>query len=390
MNIKRKIWHLFFLPLFIGCEATDNGTSSHSNTNIFSSKIEPINYSKAEAMNKKLGKGINFSNSWESADRSGRGCLDSCLNNPIRDNDFLIVKAAGFNSIRIPVRWDLTASNAFPYTIEPARLEGVKNHAKMANALGMPVIINVHNYVTLDTTSDYHRIFEEAKFIGIWVQIADAFKDFPDDMLVFEVLNEPYDEITNDILNELHALVYSIIREKNLGKTISFNPNGYASFNNINKIKLPKDGNLIISGHYYRPHTFTHQGHDEPCGDTTWGTTAERERLQKNFQAFVDTAKKYFPSLNGGHIPLNIGEFGVANKKNNNAIHCEDGLALPSDEEKAKWAQAVVETSEAAGMSWHYWGFKGAGGFEAYDKASGEWFQPVLKALIPNSPSLKP
>jgi aryl-phospho-beta-D-glucosidase BglC (GH1 family) len=344
-----------------------------------------VDYSKAEVMNKRLGKGINFSNSWESPD-PGNGCLDSCLNNPIRNEDFLIVKEAGFNSIRIPVRWARTASNEFPFTIEPARMEGVKRHAQMAIDLGMPVIINVHHDTELDTSTGFQQAFQELKFTGIWIQIADAFKDFPDDMLVFEIFNEPHDQITDDILNELFATVYNIIREKNPGKTITFNPNGYGSFNNMNKMKLPKDGNLIITGHYYQPITFTHQGHGNSCGDTTWGTPPDKLTLKRNFQAFVDTAKKYFPSLNGGHIPLNTGEFGVSN--NNSETHCDKGLVLPSDEEKAKWVQAVVEASEAAGMSWHYWGFKGAGGFEVYNKATGEWYQPVLKALIPNSPSL--
>ncbi len=231
-------------------------------------------------------------------------------------------------------------------------------------------------------------------------------------MLVLEILNEPRNKVTKDILNELIDSAYTIIREKNPKKTIMFNPNEFGKFYRMGEMKLPKDGNIIISGHYYELYTFTHQGsHGQKCGKTTWGTSADKLLITSHFRAYRDTAMKYFPDINGGHVPLNNGEFGVSGLRTgfgddpscqatalfpeltadeiNMLSNAEIAArAFPSDEERGQWTKAVIEATDNLNMSWHYWGFNRVGGYEVYDKGTKSWFAPVLKALIPNSPLL--
>ena len=38
----------------------------------------------------------------------------------------------------------------------------------------------------------------------------------------------------------------------------------------------------------------------------------------------------------------------------------------------------MIVEAEKYGMSWHYWGFVGVGGFEAYDKWAGKWYPELL------------
>lgn len=152
--------------------AAPNGGNSSTTT----SSHTKVDYSKGRAMNKRLGKGINLGNAWDgnsyyncgtlsegedleyvnlngeaktitltSADkpffgnipsaRYNDGCpdkLDGSWSNPIKDEYFQKIKAAGFNSIRLPVRWQHN-SDPVSHTVNPDRLAGVMEDVKLAN-----------------------------------------------------------------------------------------------------------------------------------------------------------------------------------------------------------------------------------------------------------------
>ncbi len=338
-----------------------------------SSSDGSIDYSPAIRMNKLLGKGINFGNSWD-AGRSNADVntvydyLDDYWSNPIQDEWFTIVKTAGFNSIRLPVRWNQTAENVAPYTLQAARVAGVKDDIRIANSLGMPVIINVHHYLELYADP----AGQEAKFFGIWRQIAEEFKDFSNDSLVFEILNESRGA-SDAYLNVFIDSVYHIIRATNPGRTIMINPGNWGKFEEMTDLILPADGNLIISGHYYDPFSFTHQGHDDRACGVLWDATDQEalSTLVSDFKSYVALAKKLFPGKDNTHIPLNVGEFGVSSA-------CSD---VP-DANRASYLENVLEVAEGLGFSWHYWAFTGVN-FDAYNKAAGAWYPEILQALIP-------
>lgn len=364
--------------LFTGCNSSGGGLSQplSSSEEISSSSVAvAVDYSKARAMNARLGRGINFGNSWDS-----QGKNDCSWSNCIEDEWFTIVKNAGFNSIRLPVRWNYNADTLPPYTINAERLAGVKEDIEIALSLNMPVIINIHHYNELISAKADALITEKARYTAIWRQVAEALEIYPDSMIVFELLNEP-NGMADNVINELIDSGYTAIREKSKGKTIMINPNGYAKFYLMNKLILPQDGNLIISGHFYEPYTFTHQGvHGQPCGGTWIADKYNIAGFESDFQGFVNMATEYFPDINGGHIPLNMGEFGVSGV---NTSGCADE-ELPSDAERAVWIQEIVRIAESHDISWHYWGFAGVGGFEAYDKDLNSWYPEILKALIQN------
>ena len=77
------------------------------------STVVPVDYTLGRTMNAILGRGINLGNSWDSDSYD-----DSGWSNPIRDEDFAIIKAAGFNSVRIPVRWQKN-SDYTTHTVNP-------------------------------------------------------------------------------------------------------------------------------------------------------------------------------------------------------------------------------------------------------------------------------
>ncbi len=370
----------------IGCLlcACDNGTAPPRSTpKNNSSSAVPVDYTRGRYMNAILGRGINLGNSWDSDGRD-----DAAWSNPIRDVDFAIIKAAGFNSVRIPVRWQYN-SDYSTHTVDPERLAGVIEDINLAIANGLAVVVNFHHYVELNCAGGGHKDrgckydatkFEEEKnhFLLLWAQVATAMNIFPDDMIVLEILNEPV--IPNvDLVNQLMLDAYNVIRTHAPNKTIMFEALHGAKFYDIDKMKLPPDGNIIFSGHYYEPFQYSHQGnmHGNACrGDNAKSITASTD-----LSSYATLAKQYYPDINGtDHVPLNMGEFGVAGG-DVSPCNWEDGNG-PSSEGKAEWANAAAKAAISRGMSFHYWGFSYTGGFDAYDPGSEKWHTGFPQALI--------
>jgi len=378
-----------------------------------SSNAKAVDYSLGRAMNKRLGKGINLGNAWDGAaywtcgtlkdaydqedeayiplvaadtsdyvnmpfKRYNYGCkdrLDSSWSNPISDSYFKLLKDAGFNSVRIPVRWQHN-SNPETHEVNPDRLAGVKEDVKLAIDAGLAVVVSFHWYHELmfagnhaTTLPDYYAE-EKSHFAALWKQIASEFKEFPDTMLVWDILNEPTVKDVN-ILNEIMNTGYEAIRSVEKNKTIMFESYHAAKFADIVALQMPDDGNIIYSGHYYEPYNYSHQGHSYACkGDEAYAMTAYND-----FKAYVDEARKAYPDKNGGFIPMNMGEFGISGQTG----PC--GAKGPSDKYKAIWTRDLIKAVSKYDISWHYWGFVGVGGFEAYDRANGKWFPGMLDAF---------
>lgn len=345
-------------------------------------------YSRAIAVNKMLGHGINFGNSWDSGIDPQKKCeegkendwcytegkvydyLDEKWNNPIDDEWFKIAKDAGFQSIRLPVRWNQTALQEPPYTIQAERVAGVKHHIDVANSLGMPVVINQHHFNELYENPDKYL----PQFYAIWEQIAEEFKDYSNDSLVFEVLNESRGK-SDKILAQMTDSAIKIIRKTNPGRTIMIDPGNYGKFDLMGDFADIKDSNIIIDGHYYEPYSYSHQGHNGACG-SLWKPIDQTAALSivADLKNYVQLAKKTFPGKNGTYAPLYIGEFGASSA-------CEaEGV---DDENRSYYIKAIVEVANQLGYTWAIWGFTGVQ-FDIYDKGAGGWYPKILEVLQKN------
>ena len=354
--------------------ACDNGGSHQTAAALQddnTTTAKAIDYSKGRAMNKRLGKGINLGNSWDSQGSS----LDCSWGNCIEDSDFAIIKATGFNSIRLPVRWQQN-SDYETHTVDPDRLAGVKEDIELALAQGLAVIVDFHWYNELDEAGNNYSADpqayenEKAHFLKLWEQVATELNKYPDSLLVLEILNEPTIS-SADLVNSLLNDAYQVIRTFAPGKTIMFEAFHASKFADLKSMKLPEDGNIIFSGHYYEPYTYSHQGHSYACkGDDAYANTATYDMA-----TYSKIAKELYPDINGGHIPMNMGEFGISGgTEYANSRNCNEGESLPTARMKAKWAKQTIQAAEANDISWHYWGFTKVGGFEAYSRDDATWY----------------
>lgn len=307
-------------------------------------------------MNERLGRGVNL---------GGSGRLN------IREEDFQAIKDAGFNSIRLPVRWSAYSLEDPPYSIDSSWFEKVDWAVKQALSRDLPIVLDFHYYplisfVGRETTNETLE-HNTKRFIGLWEQIADHYRDYPPELL-FEVMNEPSNQLGPVRWNKLQNEAIRTIRLTNPTRIIVAGPECWQRVYALPNLRLPEDdNNIIVAVHCYEPLQFTHQGASYVDGAEAWvGTTwtqtsVQKHALLRDFYAMAAWGADH-------NRPLYLNEFG------------SDSIA--DMDSRALYAFTLTRQAEKMGMSWAYWCFGGSF-FGIYDRIHEQYRKPLLEALIP-------
>jgi endoglucanase len=301
-----------------------------------------------------LTHGVNFGNALEAPNEGEWGVT-------LKEEYFDAIAKAGFQAVRIPIRWSAHAAKESPYTIDAKFFERIDWAIEQALSRKLAVVINVHHYAEMDRDPEPHLL----RFVGLWKQIAERYRD-KSDRLFFEVLNEPHEKLTDELWNDVFPKVLKVIRERNPDRALIVGPGHWNSIHSLEKLSLPEDDRrLIVTFHYYEPYHFTHQGAPwDPQsakwkGETWTGTEKQLEELHKAFEKAAAWGKKH-------DRPMYLGEFG--------SYHVADMNS------RAAWTRAVVRAAERHGMAWCYWEF--GAGFGVFDRDAGNWRESLKSALL--------
>lgn len=276
----------------------------------------------------------------------------------IRDEDLGAVADAGFDTIRLPIRWDQHMQSRAPYAVNILHMRRVRQVVNQARRLGLGVIIDVHHY---DALMENPRR-ETTRFLSLWDQIAREFADAPSNVY-FEILNEPTLSISMSQLNALYRQVIPVIRQTNPTRTLIIGGNSWNSVDRMDDVAWPNDPNIVATFHDYGPHEFTHQGapwmsENYPEG-RQWGG-------RKDLVEFGETYSlaRQFQKRTG--LPILVGEFGVIDR-------------VP-DAQRAYWIKSRRKQIEADGYGWCAWDLDGA--FTSYDTKTRQWLPGMLDAFF--------
>lgn len=304
-----------------------------------------------------MRRGINIGNALEAPTEGEWGVY-------IKDEYFKIIREAGFDTVRIPIRWSAHADQNPPYKIDDDFFIRVDHVVNKALEQSLIVVINIHHYEEIMQDPMKH----EERFIALWRQIAEHYKDYPEN-LYFELLNEPSGVLTSDIWNELLANAIRIIRETNPERKIVVGPVDWNSVHRLKDLMIPEvDENIIVTFHLYTPFEFTHQGAEwvspsPPVGRKWFGTEAEKKQIRDELDVAVQWSMKH------GSITLLLGEFGAYSKADMSS--------------RIRWTYFVAREAEKRNIAWCYWEF--CAGFGVYDPMRGKWRGELLNALIPKT-----
>ncbi|AKI98197.1 endoglucanase [Kosmotoga pacifica] len=307
----------------------------------------------AQVFSEQIIKGINLGNALEAPKEGQWGVV-------IENEYFCLIESAGFNTVRIPIRWSAHALEDYPYTIDSAFFDRVDHLINLALFKGLTVIINIHHYEEL--MNDPNR--QKERFLCIWKQLAEHYKNYPA-TLYFELLNEPHSNLTPKKWNALIKDCIAVIRIIDLTRILIIDAPHWASPYALNLLELPNNENLMVSFHYYEPFSFTHQGAEWVEGSKRWlGTVWKGTLLQKcKIKLDFARAKKWGQKNN---IPILLGEFGAYSKAEYDS--------------RVRWTSYISKIAERYEIGWIYWEF--CAGFGIYDPSSDKWRQELLEALI--------
>jgi endoglucanase len=316
---------------------------------------------RAVAAAKAIGRGVNFGNMLEAPTEGAWG---------VSVTDDLIDKAAaaGFTSVRLPVRWSNHAAVEAPFTIDPAFMSRVESIVDRLLAKNLVVVLNMHHYRQLDGDpldageGKVADVVVDVRFVLLWEQIASRFKD-RSDRLVLELYNEPHGRMNGEPWNVLAARALGVVRKSNPERVVVIGPTHWNSAGDLATLKLPNDANLIVTIHDYNPFTFTHQGAEWASPVPPTGVTCCSAAQVADMTAPLDVAKTWAAAR---RYPVYVGEFGAYSKADETS--------------RITFNRTMRDAIESRGMTWAYWEF--AAGFGVYDPVKLTFRQGLLDALV--------
>lgn len=343
MDMKKRFLHLFSLMLavlmLIPCVGSaeeavvDNGVMREGLTALEATRL--------------MGNGINLGNTLEACDSN----VGIKTNAPLsyetywgqpKTTQAIIdgMKAAGFDTIRIPVAWMTNATHLYEgdYTIDAGYMDRVEEVVRYARKAGMYVIINDHWdggwYGMFGSESAETRALAMEAYKGMWQQIAERFRDYSD-YLIFESANEElggrFDENSplycsdsvvtylNDderyaLTNEINQTFVDVVRATGGNNATRFLLiAGYST--NIDqtcddRFQMPKDtadSKLMVSVHYYDPWSYC--GASSAASATKWGKVSDYEYLDQQLAKMTKFTEAGYGVVIGeyGALPGNDG-----------------------------------------------------------------------------------
>ena len=285
---------------------------------------------------------------------------------------FEILKQNHFDHVRLSLYpFQFMSDPTNNYQIDEnylSSLDWTINHCLQS---GLKIIIDLHEFIKIG--AEPFNYWDQ--FISFWEQIASRFSNYSN-RLLFEILNEPNNDLDIKTWNIFLNEALKLIRETNPVRPVIIGPSHWNYITQLDTLELPEeDRNLIITFHYYEPVNFTHQGinsswlgadYTNTIG-TSWGTDEEKEFLIKNFEKAHQWGIKH-------NRPLYLGEFSVCDKA--------------EMKYRVLYTEFTRQIAEKLNIGWAYWAFLGKT-FGIFDIETKTWNKPLLKALIPDAPALK-
>lgn len=302
-----------------------------------------------------LGAGINFGNMLEAPQEGDWGLTFDA-------KYIALSKEAGFDHIRLPVRWSTHIAASAPYRIDSSFLDRVESIVRQALQADLTVVLNVHHFEEIVESPDESNI---AKLRSIWQQICDRFEGV-DDRVYFEILNEPHGALNAEKWNGLLVEMLAVIREKHPSRWVIIGPVNWNAYDQLDSLILPaNDRRLIATFHYYLPFDFTHQGAwwvdpVRPTGLKWEASDSEIAEIKEHFEKVAQWGRLH-------DRPLYLGEFGA--------------FQAADMDSRVRWTSTVRSLAQEHKMGWAYWEL--ASGFGILNPETQEWRIPLMRALMP-------
>ena len=354
----------------IGCEAQSATAEQPTQQSNADAPIPAAVWNK-DVVGWNLGNQLECSAPGQDGESMAIGMPDGSINaetawgNPVVTKKMIrAVKDAGFNAVRIPVRWQCHITNAQAMSIDKAWMARVKEVVDWCLASDLKVIINVHHDKWLEGRPTYQFKDENnQKLALLWMNIASEFAAY-DYRLAFAGTNEVHvrdnwgkPQAENlAVQNSYNQTFIDVVRATGgnnalrhlIVQTYVCNPD-FGLYNGDFIVPTDAEGNgnayMSVEFHYYTPWDY--------CGECTryfWGEKYRQygeisKDTETTMTTFFDRVVSTWASLGLGIV---IGEWGVTN-------HTKGGQADIQHENAAYYCQFLVGEARKRGFSTFVW-----------------------------------
>lgn len=298
------------------------------------------------------------------------------------------IKEAGFNTIRMPVSWHNHVDKND--VIDQEWMDRVREVAGWALDEGMYVIVNVHhdNDVHYFYPDSAHYDRSVAYLTSVWTQIAEAFKDC-DDHLIIESMNEPrlvgtqYEWSWNSgisecrlaakYINQLNQLFVDTIRASggnNATRYLAVPAYSASPGSTVDQaFQLPEDtvdNRIIVSAHAYTPYNFA-------LNINSKDRTFDLEKDQNKKEEIASFMNKLYNRFIKYGVPVMMDEFGALDKDGN-------------IQDRVNFTAYYVASASTRGITCVWWDNHAFGGngerFGLINRSTVKWVYPDIVLAI--------
>jgi len=309
----------------------------------------------------------------------------------MQEHDFKNIAQMGYDHVRIPIdeeqMWDTLGNK------NKEAFDLLNQGIKWALQNNLKVIVDLHILRSHHFNSDSKRLWEDPfaqeQFYGFWDQLSAELKQYPNDKLAYELLNEAVADNSED-WNNLIAKGIQTVRKHEPTRVIIVGSNKWQMVYTFPELKIPEnDTNLMLSFHFYEPFIITHyktwwspmfpfDGALHYPGNTIdtaeypqWDETVRkvlkdqngyysREVFKEKIGLAVEIANKY-------KLPLYCGEFG-----------CYPSTPVSLRQQVYK---DLISVFDEYNIAWCHWNYKND--FPVVDAETLEPIQEIQSVLIP-------
>lgn len=266
-----------------------------------------------------------------------------------READFQLVAEWGFDFVRLPMSYRVWASAEEPLQMDESQLAHVDEAVDMGREYGVHVNLNLHRapgYCVNTPPDEPWSLWADEgavlAFAQTWRAFARRYRGIPNDLVSFDLLNEPPDMEEGPYVRAMEAAI-AAIREEDPGRLIIVDGMKYGQ----EPVWGLAEAGVGQSTRGYLPMHVSHYEANWVPDITEWptpswpmevdGTLWDRRRLFERAQGWVELERR--------GVPVHVGEWGCHNRTPHGIVLAwmEDQLGL--------WGEL--------GWGWALWNLRG-------------------------------
>lgn len=209
------------------------------------------------------------------------------------------------------------------------------------------------------------------KYFDLWKALAEELKEYPNDLVAYELLNEP----VAPYASQWNSLSSQLVRELRLTepeRKLVIGSNMWQGVGTFDALTVPaNDPNIILSFHFYNPHLFTHyQAEWAEMKDLNVAIHYPGEVITpEDYAQLSDEEKKIVDPYMGTYDKGVLA--GMAQKAIKRAqelglqLHCgEFGCYKKTPKaDRINWMQDIISIFRENEIAYSYWDYKAGFGF---------------------------